>query len=116
MAGRSVDELVALDDAALARVVGGYSPEMFAQMQKAVSQGMTINSTWTGDHGSSPAGWAHYNGHAFDSIASDDKMWSYFHQAMTAKPHEMIFHNQHFINGTKVAPMGGHDTHVHTGY
>jgi len=76
---------------------------MFAQMQKAVGMGLTVNSTWTGEHGSSPAGWAHYNGHAFDSIGSQDVMWKYFHQTVsTAKPHEMIFHQQHILGGKQV--------------
>jgi hypothetical protein len=104
-----------LDDVELACVFGGYSPELFAQMQRAVASGMTINSTWTGNHGNSPAGWAHYNGHAFDSIASQDTMWKFFNKSLATKPHELIFHKKHILDGKSVDPMGGHDTHVHYG-
>jgi hypothetical protein len=104
-----------LDDAELARVHGGYSPELFAQMQRAIGSGMTINSTWTGQHGSSDAGWAHYKGHAFDSVGSQDQMWKFYNASVATKPHELIFHQKHILDGKQVAPMGGHDGHVHYG-
>ena len=66
--------MIDLDDAVLAAVCGGYSPDLFAQMQKAISMGLTVNSTWTGQHGDSSAGWSHYNGRAFDSIGPDKTM------------------------------------------
>jgi|SRR5580698_3921928 hypothetical protein len=112
----SPDEVVVIDAAALASVVGGYSPELFAQMKEAAARGLTVNSTWTGQHGSSPAGEAHYEGRAFDSIGTQDQMWSFYRHALTTKPHELIFHNKHMLNGKSVAPMGGHDTHVHYGW
>ncbi len=105
-----------LDATDLARVHGGYSPELFAQMQKAVSMGLTINSTWTGQHGSSSAGMSHYQGRAFDSIGTQQQMWKFFHQSMTTNPGELIFHDKHFEHGKSLPRMGGHDTHVHYGW
>ena len=104
-----------LDDAQLARVHGGYSAELFAQMQRSVASGLTINSTWTGNHGTSSAGWSHYNGHAFDSVGAQDQMWKFYNQSLTTSPHELIFHNKHIEDGRSLPPMGGHDTHVHYG-
>ena len=104
-----------LDADALARVHGGYSPEMFAQMQKAVSMGLTINSTWTGQHGSSSAGLSHYQGRAFDSIGTQDQMWAFYRHSLTTHPRELIFHDKHFENGVALPRMGGHDTHIHYG-
>jgi hypothetical protein len=112
----SLDDALVLDATALAGVIGGYSPELFAQMQKAVSMGLTVNSTWTGNHGSSSAGTSHYQGRAFDSIGSQPQMWSFFNQSMTTTPHELIFHDKHFENGKSLPRMGGHDTHVHYGW
>ena len=104
-----------IDDDDLAHVHGGYSPELFAQMQRSIASGLTVNSTWTGQHGSSPAGWDHYNGKAFDSIGAQDKMWKFFNDSLATKPHELIFHQKHVLDGKSTAPMGGHDTHVHYG-
>ena len=104
-----------LDAAELARVHGGYSPEMFAQMQKSVSMGLTINSTWTGNHGASSAGVSHYQGRAFDSIGTQQQMWSFFNHERPTNPHELIFHDKHFEDGKSLPRMGGHDTHVHFG-
>jgi hypothetical protein len=106
---------IELDAEALARVHGGYSDELFAKMQQAVAGGLTINSTWTGQHGSSSAGLSHYQGRAFDSIGSQQDMWKYFHQIAPTNPRELIFHDKHFENGRSLPRMGGHDTHVHTG-
>jgi hypothetical protein len=112
----SSNGFAALDAATLANVRGGYSPELFAQMKQAAAMGLTVNSTWTGQHGSSPAGEAHYEGRAFDSIGTQDQMWGFYRHALTTKPHELIFHDKHMLNGKPVAPMGGHDTHVHYGW
>lgn len=89
---------------------GGYSAELFEQMKKAVSMGLTINSTWTGNHGSNQA---HYAGRAFDSIGTQEQMWRFYNHALTTKPHEVIFHNKYIEDGLPHAPMGGHDTHIH---
>ena len=104
-----------LDDAELARVHGGYSQELFAQMQRAMASGMTINSTWTGQHGESDAGWAHYKGHAFDSVGTQDQMQRWYSSSIATKPHELIFRDKHLLDGTWVAPMAGHYGHVHYG-
>ncbi len=111
----SSNGFAALDAATLANVRGGYSPELFEQMKASVAGGLTINSTWTGQHGSTPAGMAHYQGKAFDSIGTQDQMWSFYRHSLTTKPHELIFHDKHILNGKSVAPMGGHDTHIHYG-
>jgi hypothetical protein len=107
--------LTVLDDTQLAAVGGGYSPELFAQMQKSISTGLTVNSTWTGEHGSSSAGWSHYKGRAFDSIGSQDQMWKFYNQSLGTNPHELIFHQKHIEDGRSLPPMGGHDTHIHYG-
>ena len=110
---RHPPEIPGLDRSALARVHGGYSAALFEQMKKAVSMGLTINSTWTGQHGSSSAGASHYAGRAFDSIGSQEQMWRFYHHAVTTNPHEVIFHNKYIEDGRPHAPMGGHDTHIH---
>jgi hypothetical protein len=107
--------ITVLDDTQLAAVCGGYSPELFAQMQTSISMGLTVNSTWTGEHGTSSAGWSHYNGRAFDSIGSQDQMWKFYNESLGTKPHELIFHQKHIEDGKSLPPMGGHDTHIHYG-
>lgn len=107
--------LEAVDDHSLARVYGGYSPELFAQMQKAVSLGLTINSTWTGLHGPPGRGPnSHYDGQAFDSIGSQENMWKFYnHAASTTTPHELIFHDRFIKDGKRIGGIGGHETHIH---
>ena len=104
-----------VDEATLARVHGGYNANVFAQMQKAVSLGLTINSTWTGHHGPPGRGPnSHYDGYAFDSIGSQENLWKFYnHAAKNTKPHELIFRNRFIKDGRRIHAIGGHDTHVH---
>jgi len=105
----------ALDRAILACVHGGYSPELFEQMQKAVSMGLTITSIWTDNHGSSRAGQSHYDGNAFDSAGSPDQMARFYRHALTTNPHELIYRDVNLEDGKRLAPMAGHYNHVHYG-
>ena len=105
----------ALDSAALARVHGGYSPELFEQMQAAVSMGLTITSIWTDNHGSSKAGQSHYDGDAFDSAGSADQMARFYRHALTTNPHELIYRDVNIEAGKRLPPMAGHYDHVHYG-
>ena len=105
-----------VDADVLALVHGGYPAEMFAAMQKAEEMGLTVNSTWTGQHGSSPAGMAHYQGRAFDSIGTQEQMWSFYNHLVKSGAREVIFRDKHILDGKSVAPMPGHYTHVHGGW
>src|SRR5678815_3593073 len=105
----------ALDGAALARVHGGYSPELFEQMQAAVSMGLTITSIWTDNHGSSRAGQSHYDGNAFDSAGTAEQMGKFFRHALTTNPHELIYRDVNIEAGKRLAPFPGHYDHVHYG-
>jgi hypothetical protein len=106
-----------LDAAALALVHGGYPDAMFAEMKNAVGMGLTVNSTWTGQHGSSPAGQAHYQGRAFDAIGTQEQMWSFYHHLVDkTNAREVIFRDKHILDGKSVAPMPGHYTHIHAGW
>jgi hypothetical protein len=109
-------DLETLDDATLSRVHGGYAPELFEQMQKAVEMGLSINSTWTGRHGNADNNRpnSHYDGRGFDSIGSQENLWKFFnHAKRNTQPHELIFRNQFIKNGRQIGGIGGHDTHVH---
>jgi hypothetical protein len=115
-AGESGHESVleTLDPATLARVHGGYSPELFAVMQKAVEMGLTVNSTWTGNHGRPRAGNSHYDGRAFDAIGTQEQMWAFYnYAAKNTKPHELIFRDRFIKDGKRIGGIGGHNTHVH---
>jgi hypothetical protein len=110
----ATDQLETLDLTALASVHGGYSPELFEQMQKAVEMGLTINSTWTGRHGLAGRGSSHYDGRAFDSIGTQPQMWAFYnHAAKNTNPHELIFHDRFIKDGKRIGGIGGHNTHVH---
>ena len=103
--------LPTLDAATLARVHGGYAPELFQQMQKAVEMGLTINSTWTGRHADSSA---HYEGKAFDAGGSPaDMLRFYNHAAKNTNPHELIHRDRFIKDGERIGGIGGHDNHVH---
>ncbi len=110
-----MDDLEALEDDVLADVSGGYSQQLFSAMQHAVGQGLTINSTVTGGHAPNSN---HYKGRAFDAIGTESKMQSFFNWAKTGNgtPHELIHRNQFIKDGRRIAPIGGHDTHVHLAY
>jgi len=96
----------------LGRVNGGYSDALFAAMQHAVGMGLTVNSTVTGGHATHSY---HYLGRAFDAIGTESQMQGYFNWAKTnVKTTELIHRNQFLKNGKPVAPIGGHDGHVHT--
>jgi hypothetical protein len=106
--------LETVDAATLSRVHGGYSPELFAQMQKAVGMGLTINSTWTGFHGQPRPGNSHYDGRAFDSIGTQQQMWNFYnHAAKNTTPNELIFRDRFIKDGKRIGGIGGHNTHVH---
>jgi len=103
-----------LDAAVLADVHGGYSPELFAVMQQARSMGLTINSTWTGNHGAPRPGNSHYDGRAFDAIGTQQQMSAFYNwAAKNTTPHELIFRNKFIKDGKPIGGIGGHDTHVH---
>jgi len=105
------ETLETLDAAALAGVHGGYPAEVFAQMQKAVEMGLTINSTWTGRHAD---GSSHYAGRAFDSIGSQEDLARFYnHAAKNTTPHELIFGDRFLKDGRQIGGIGGHDNHVH---
>lgn len=109
------NDFATIDSDELVTVNGGYSQQLFAAMQEAVSRGMTINSTTTGGHA---AGSYHYQGRAFDTIGTESQMQGFFNWARTQNgtPTELI-HRNHFIkNGRPIHPIGGHDTHVHLAY
>lgn len=104
-------EELSLDE--LATVQGGYSDQLFANMQKAVSMGLTINSTHTGvEH----RGYNYHSlGRAFDAIGTPGAMRGYYGWAAgNGHTTELIHKNQFLKNGKPIHPIGGHDTHVHT--
>ena len=102
-------ETVSTDE--LARVAGGYSDALFSAMQQAVSMGMTVNSTWTGEHAPNSM---HYKGRAFDSMGTPDQMWAFYNwAAKNTHPHELIHANKFLKDGRPRSPIGGHDGHVH---
>ena len=104
-------ELETLDSEALARVSGGYSQALFAAMQKAVSMGLTVNSTWTGGHVHNSM---HYKGRAFDSYGSSRQMWAFYNWAAShTHPHELIHGRRFLKDGHWHRPIGGHNGHVH---
>ena len=111
----SSNRFEALDDATLALVHGGYSPELFEQMKAAVSMGLTITSTWSGNHGSSKAGQSHYDGEAFDAAGSAEKMSNFFRHALTTDPSELIHRDFNLQDGKRLSRFPGHDNHVHYG-
>ena len=100
-----------IDPAALVAVQGGYSQQLFSAMQQAVSQGLTIDSTWTGGHAPSSM---HYKGRAFDAIGTENQMQGFYNwAAANTHPHELIHRNHFLKDGRPHAPIGGHDGHVH---
>ena len=102
-------EALAADD--LDRVSGGYSQALFSAMQNAVAQGLTINSTVTGGHATHSY---HYLGRAFDSIGTESQMQGFYNWAAKNVNTTELIHRNHFLkNGHPVAPIGGHDGHVH---
>ena len=104
-------ELEPIDTVDLAAVQGGYSQALFSAMQHAVGQGLTINSTVTGGHAPNSM---HYKGRAFDAIGTESQMQGFFNWAKTnTSPHELIHRNQFIKDGHSIAPISGHDTHVH---
>ncbi len=105
------DSFAELCAAELDQVNGGYSQALFAAMQKAVSMGMTINSTWTGGHATNSM---HYKGRAFDTIGSSNQMWGFYNwAAKNTHPHELIHGNKFLKDGRAHKPIGGHNGHVH---
>jgi len=95
----------------LARVSGGYSPQLFSAMQQAVNMGLTINSTTTGGHAPNSM---HYKGRAFDAIGTSGQMQGFYNwAAANTHPHELIHRNQFLKDGHPHAPIGGHNGHVH---
>jgi hypothetical protein len=100
-----------LGAAPLARVSGGYSPQLFSAMQQAVNMGLTINSTTTGGHAPNSM---HYKGRAFDAIGTPAQMQGFYNWAASnTHPHELIHKNQFLKDGHAHAPIGGHNGHVH---
>ena len=98
----------------LEAVHGGYSAQLFGAMQQAVGMGLTVNSTVTGGHATHSF---HYLGRAFDAVGTPGQMNAYFnYEASHAKPAELIHGNRFLKNGHAVAPIGGHDNHVHTAF
>jgi len=105
------EALPSLDAAQLARVSGGYSDALFGAMQHAVGMGLTINSTTTGGHAPNSM---HYKGRAFDAIGTESQMQGFYNwAAANTSPHELIHRNQFLKDGQRVAPIGGHNGHVH---
>lgn len=103
--------LKTIDTDDLAAVHGGYSDQLFSAMQHAVGMGLTINSTVTGGHASSSM---HYKGRAFDAIGTEPQMQGFYNwAAANTHPHELIHRNHFLKDGRAVAPIGGHDGHVH---
>jgi len=105
------EPLESLPTAELESVHGGYSDQLFAAMQHAVSMGMTINSTTTGGHATHSY---HYQGRAFDTIGTPQQMNQFYDWASRNVRTTELIHGRHFLkNGRPVAPIGGHDNHVH---
>ena len=106
------DHLDTISTTELAVVSGGYSPELFAAMQHAVGMGLTVNSTVTGGHATHSY---HYLGRAFDAIGTPGQENAYYNWAAKNIKTTELIHGNHFLkNGKPIAPIGGHETHVHT--
>ena len=103
--------LETIDTDELDAVHGGYSDALFSAMQHAVGMGMTINSTVTGGHAPSSM---HYKGRAFDTIGTEPQMQGFYNWAAhNTHPHELIHRNHFLKDGHAVAPISGHNGHVH---
>lgn len=110
----STDDFDSIDTEELDTVAGGSSAALFSAMQHAVGTGMTINSTTTGGHAPNSM---HYKGRAFDTIGTEKQMQGFYNWAATnTHPHELIHRNQFLKDGRRVAPIGGHNGHVHISF
>jgi hypothetical protein len=106
------DSLPTLSTTELEHVGGGYSQALFGAMQHAVGMGLTVNSTVTGGHATHSY---HYLGRAFDAIGTESQMQGYYNWAAKNVNTTELIHRNHFLkNGHPVAPIGGHNGHVHT--
>ncbi len=104
-------ELVTISPDQLEYVSGGYSDALFAAMQHAVANGMTINSTTTGTHAKNSY---HYQGRAFDAIGSETNMNRFYNWAAANTHSKEVIHGHRFLkNGHNVHGIGGHMGHVH---
>jgi hypothetical protein len=114
MSNATHETFATIDSAELARVSGGFGPQLTAAMERGRELGLRVTSTTGGKH--APHSY-HYLGRAADLAGSPSAMREFYREMSHTHPTELFYDPMGGMkHGRNIGAIGGHGNHVHVAY